>query len=377
MISVVLSSPDPSIAAQWTDLLTRASPNVFMDPAALCAAHVSNFAKIHVLLAWDDSELPKRLVGLWAFRVRKIALLWPAHLEALPYEYAFLSNPVIDRAFVDETISAFLRAIVNDHTLPNIISLPSFDAESPSYLAILKTVAALGGQQSIISESARPFATPEHGVKKSGSTRKKLRQDWNRLCALGPVDLANERNPTAAQEAFETFLRLEADSWKGVKGTALLSNAQDAAFVRQLVAGLTEDGNLSVALLRVDGRAIAAQVLMYCGSRVYTWKTAFNADFARFSPGALLVDKVTEALFSEPGMDGIDSCSAEGGFMGQLWPGRRKMVDLLVDVSPRKSLGFALEVGRQRGFLHLRSLVKRLQKNRWMAKSKVARQPSR
>jgi len=37
----------------------------------------------------------------------------------------------------------------------------------------------------------------------------------------------------------------------------------------------------------------------------YTWKTAFDAAFAKFSPGALLIDKVTDALFAA-GMRAIE-----------------------------------------------------------------------
>jgi hypothetical protein len=52
----------------------------------------------------------------------------------------------------------------------------------------------------------------------------------------------------------------------------------------------------------------------------------------------------------------IDSCSAEGSFMAQLWSGRRKMADLLLDVGPGTSLTFWLEVVRQRAYLQLRKL---------------------
>jgi GNAT acetyltransferase-like protein len=353
------------MAALWDDLVARASPNVFMNPVALCAAADSKFADIRVLQAWDDSSTPRRLVGLWAMRLRKIAPAWPSHLDGLPYEYAFLSSPVIDGALIDDVIPAFLSAIAEDRTLPKIVSLQSFDAESASYHAILKALAAQGGRQLKFSEFARAVVTREFGVKRSGSTRKKLRQDWNRLSALGAVDTVNDRTPAGVRQAFETFLNLEARSWKGKEGTALLSHAKDAAFVRRLIGTLVEQGNASVALLRVDGRAVAAQVLMYCGSTAYTWKTAFDVDFAKYSPGALLVDKVTEDLFSVPGIDAIDSCSAEGSFMAQLWTGRRKLVDLLVKVSAEKSLGFTLEAGRRRGYRRLRDLRRRLQAADW------------
>jgi Acetyltransferase (GNAT) domain len=111
-----------------------------------------------------------------------------------------------------------------------------------------------------------------------------------------------------------------------------------------------------VALLRVDGKAVAAQVLMYCGTTAYTWKTAFDVKYSKYSPGILLIDRMTDELFAGPDILAINSCAAEDSFMAQLWAGRRIMVDILLDVGPGKSLGYRMEVGRQLGYQRLRTL---------------------
>src|ERR1044072_2878688 len=136
MISVSICSPTMNIAAAWADLTERALPNVFMNPAALTAANEMRFARVHVLLAWDEGATPRKLVGVWALQMRKIAPCWPALLEALPYNYAFLSSPVIEPAFGADVISAFLAAIEKNPLLPNVINLQSFNAESFCYDAI-------------------------------------------------------------------------------------------------------------------------------------------------------------------------------------------------------------------------------------------------
>jgi CelD/BcsL family acetyltransferase involved in cellulose biosynthesis len=370
MITVTICSPDLDIEAAWQDLTRRASSNVFMNPVALRAACDTGFADIRMLLAFETAAEPRKLVGAWALQQRRVAPLWPMLLEALPYNYAFLSSPVVDPEYVAEVMVAFVRAIERDSSLPNVLSLKDLDAESPSYAALVAALAAHGSAQLKLAQGARPVATRDLGVKKSGSTRKKLRQDWNRLSALGPVDVVNDRDPVRVRDAFESFLELEASSWKGAQGTALLCNPADAAFVRRLVGDLSERQNASVALLRLDSKAIAAQVVMYCGSTGYTWKTAFNADYGKYSPGALLIDKITEELFAMPGIETIDSCSAEGSFMAQLWSGRRTMVDLLVDVGAGQSLSFALEAGRQRGYQVLRQLRNRLRAGSWLPRPK-------
>jgi hypothetical protein len=182
------------------------------------------------------------------------------------------------------------------------------------------------------------------------------------LSALGAVEVVNDRTPAGVAGAFETFLAMEKASWKGEQGTALLSDAHDAVFARRLLHNLAGRQDASVALLRVNGEAIAAQVLMYCGTTAYTWKTAFDARFGKYSPGILLIDRVTQALFAAPDIMAINSCAAGESFMAQLWTGRRTVVDMLIDVGPGTSLGYRMEAGWQLGYHGLRDLRDRLRK---------------
>jgi CelD/BcsL family acetyltransferase involved in cellulose biosynthesis len=364
-VSVSISSPDLEIGDHWSALIARAPANVFMHPAALKAAQASHFADIHMLLAWSQEGGAQRLVGLWALQRTSITPLWPSFLAAPPYNYSFLSNPVVDPAFTNEAIAGFFEAIERERSLPKTIRLRYLDASAETYPAIMSALAARGAQVLKLSERERPYVTRDFGLKKSGSTRKKLRQDWNRLTALGAVDIVNERARNAVQEAFETYLTMEAASWKGSRGTALLCDEEDAIFTRCLISDLADGKNASVALLRVDGRPIAAQVLLYCGTTAYTWKTAFDIGFSKFSPGALLVDKMTEQLFAVGGIEAIESCSPEGGFMNTIWDGRRTTVDMLADVGARKSLGFRAVVASERGYAQLRGLRNRLRDMSW------------
>lgn len=364
-ISVTIGAPGPDIAASWAALVARAPANVFMHPAALQAAAATGFADIQMLLAWAQGASPQRLVGAWALQRMQITPLGPSFLAAPPYDYAFLSNPVVDPDFTESAVAAFFDAIERERSLPKVIRLRYLDGSADTYSAITSALAERGAQMLTLSERERPYVTKDFGLKKSGSTRKKLRQDWNRLSALGTVDIVNERTPAAVADAFETYLAMEAASWKGSRGTALLCDEEDALFTRRLIADLAAGGNASVALLRIDGRIIAAQVLLYCVSTAYTWKTAFDAEFSKFSPGALLVDKITEQLFADGGVDAIESCSPDGSFMNQMWDGRRSTVNMLVDVGARKSLGFHAVMASERGYAQLRDLRNRLRDMSW------------
>jgi CelD/BcsL family acetyltransferase involved in cellulose biosynthesis len=343
LTSVSICSPGPDLIEPWNDLAARLESNAFMHPAALLAATETSFAKIHVLLAWDEETTPRRPIGFWALRERHDLPLMPAFLEALPYDYAFTSNAMIDGACADDVVATFFDAVRRDARLPKIVRLQSFEADPIVHPAIVRNLASTGRYHEFF-RTERPFADQFTGTKKS--TRKKLRQ----LSAVGTVEIINERTPARIETAFEIFLKLEAESWKGEEGTALLCDAGDARFSRRLIENLAACGLASVALLRVDGDAIAAQVLLYSGQRAYTWKTAFKASFARFSPGVLVADNATQSLVECGQIATIDSCSFPGGFTDQLFTGRRPFVDALIDLRPRNSLAFAVEVAQHRGY---------------------------
>jgi hypothetical protein len=78
----------------------------------------------------------------------------------------------------------------------------------------------------------------------------------------------------------------------------------------------------------------------------------------------LLVDKVTEQLLGTPGVEAIDSCSAENGFMAHLWTGRQAIVDAVLDVGPGRSVTYLLEVARLTGYQRAKGL-----RDRWRARA--------
>jgi CelD/BcsL family acetyltransferase involved in cellulose biosynthesis len=342
-----------------------------MHPAALVAAAELGFADIRVLTAWDGGSEPRRLVGLWALqRVRRLPFL-PPILSAAPYDYAFVCRPVIDPAVAEEVASAFFAALAADPALPGVIALPEVNTDSEAFQALARAAVAGGHPLVTLTTAVRPTASREVGVKASGSTRKKLRQDWNRLSALGQAEVVCHRSRQAVAEALEVFLAMEAASWKGDSGTALLCNARDAAFARRLIVDLAAAGAASVTLLMLDGRAIAEQVLLHCGGTVYTWKMAFDAEFAKYSPGVLLVDKITASWLAEDGITELDSCSSEDGFMGRIWTGRQPLADVLIGAGRRRSAAFLLELARWRAYERLRQWRNALRARGWLSSNRT------
>lgn len=361
-ISVAICRPGPALIGPWNELAARFDANPFMHPAALSAATEVAFAEIRVLLAWDATVTPLRPVGFWALQVRHDQLLMPAFLETLPYDYAFTSNVLIDPARADEVMTAFFDALRREEQLPKTIRLKSFESDPVVYPAMLRQVARTGRHREFFRFD-RPLVDRSSGTKNySKRTRKNVRRVWNRISETGTVEIVEFRTPAEAEAAFETFLALEAASWKGERGTALVCDAGDTRFVRRLFKNLVAQDMASVALLRLDGADIAAQVVFYSGKSAYTWKTAFDAAFAQFSPGILLMSKFVESLLESGRTATIDSCSTADGFLGRLWTGRKTMVDALIDVGPRTSISFEAEAALHQGFEQIGRVRDRLRR---------------
>src|SRR4051812_32540700 len=68
--------------AAWTDLVVRAeTPNVFMDPALVCAAAAADpDSEYRPVLAWKPVQGQRTLVGVWAFALGRAPRSLPVRM---------------------------------------------------------------------------------------------------------------------------------------------------------------------------------------------------------------------------------------------------------------------------------------------------------
>lgn len=100
------------------------------------------------------------------------------------------------------------------------------------------------------------------------------------ILAPGPEDL-----DTLLDEAFA----VEARSWKGEAGTAILCDPEEASFIRGYAHEAAREGMLRLAFLRIDGDAVAMQIAMVAGGGYWLLKIGYDAAYRECSPGILLL----------------------------------------------------------------------------------------
>ena len=352
----------------WQDLVTRAeTPNVFMSPAVIAAAAAVDPGLV-VLAAWQPSVSGPRLAGLWVFSVGRPhrSPLPIKVLRAPPITHAYLSSPVIDRDAVDVTLGAMLDAVANTPDLPKIIALDALSAEPAARDALARVAAASDSAVHVFAGGERPMLASGLDAKAyfeaalSASSRKKLRQYRRRLAEKGRLETRWFSTPDSVGAAFEQFLALEAQGWKGRAGTALVSNANDAAVARAMIAALANEGAASICALELDGCAVSMQIVLRAGSVAFTWKTTYDEAFGDFSPGMLLLEDYTAALLADPQVSAVDSCAFDASSYMGTWMERRHVADLWIGVGAAAQTQFRLATQLQSAFLRLRTTAKTL-----------------
>jgi hypothetical protein len=69
----------------------------------------------------------------------------------------------------------------------------------------------------------------------------------------------------------------------------------------------------------------------------WTWKTAYNEDWARYSPGKLLVDRLTEWHLDDLNILRTDSCAVpDHPIMSRLWSERETMGTMVIGLDPKR-----------------------------------------
>ncbi len=162
------------------------------------------------------------------------------------------------------------------------------------------------------------------------------------------------------RRAFEQFLQLEAAGWKGRRGSALACDIAEAAFAREMIAALAERGDASIHALCVEAKPVSMQVVLRCGTAAFTWKTAYDESMREFSPGMLLLEDYTMAFLGDDSITRVDSCAYDdSGFMSA-WSERETIAQVWIDARRGRSLSLGMLHSVQKGFLNLRSMVKRI-----------------
>lgn len=340
---------DPAFLAAWERLVGRATePNPFFEPWFLVPSLEQWGANNGVTVkAWFHDG---RLTGLMPIvRSAKYYGHILTHATGWLHANAFCGVPLVVAGLEEEFWRAMLAHFDRMARRALFLHLPLLPSGGPLDAALERVLAGPRRVHYRVAEQQRAFLTGDMGAQAyleeamSAKKRKELRRQHNRLAEEGTLAFERLEGDEGLAEWTAEFLALEAAGWKGEAGSALASAPDTAALFTQSLAGAAAAGRLERLALRLDGRAIAMLANFITPPGAYSFKTAFDEDYARFSPGMLL-QLENLALLERADVAWADSCAVEGHPMiERLWRDKRPMVSRNIAIGgPLRRAAFRL-----------------------------------
>jgi len=172
--------------------------------------------------------------------------------------------------------------------------LDRIPADSPTVAAIQE---AYRGRGLVLIRQAQPYPRIllHHGWRKPESQlnsgrRSDLRRAVRTAGKIAPLSYQIlSPSPSELGPILQEALDVEAANWKGSEGSAIAHDTLRGDFYRHYAAAASAAGILRVCFLRVGSKAVAMQLALECTGSFWLLKIGYREEFARCSPGMLLI----------------------------------------------------------------------------------------
>jgi CelD/BcsL family acetyltransferase involved in cellulose biosynthesis len=358
-VAVVKLDEIPTAWAQaWDDLSVNASePNPFAERWFLepSMRNLPPAGEARMIAVWQGPSL----IGMMAVHIaRKYGRTSIRHVQNWQHYHAFLGTPIVRAGCERSFWAATLHDLDAAKWAPSFLHLCGLVADGP-LLAALKSER----RTDVVHRTERALLESDLSSQAyyELNTRKKKRKEIGRLQArlaeLGDVTCERLRPSTDIKTWIGEFLELESSGWKGRAGSALLDNPATQCFFEETILGAFAEGKLEMLRLSLDGNAIAMLVNFITPPGSFSFKIAFDENYARYSPG-VLIQLENLKILDTAGIDWMDSCAVEGHSMiNSIWAERREIVRVTVPLKgKRRALAFHVSRTLERASAALRRL---------------------
>jgi CelD/BcsL family acetyltransferase involved in cellulose biosynthesis len=327
---------EPSQIAEWDRLAERASePNPFFESWYLLPSLRHLDADVSLL----RFELGGQLAGLLPIRRPNRYYRYPfPHLANWLHPNAFCGAPLVAQGAEVPFWQALLRWADENAGAAMFLHLRDLPLGGALHAALEAVLATEDRQCEVVHQEARAMLASDLTAEAyweaslSGKKRKELRRQANRLADEGTVALTRSTDAAGLEDWCQAFLRLEQAGWKGQAGSALASDPATSAVLCESLAGAARRGRLERLTLTLDDNPIAMLASFLTPPGAFSFKTAFDERFARFSPGVLL-QQANLAILDRPEIAWTDSCAAaDHPMIDHIWRERRSIGRLSIAI---------------------------------------------
>jgi len=346
----------PDAAARWDALAGWAStPNPFYESWYLLPslAALDPRGKVKLLCLEADGLL----AGLLPVRSEISYYGYPfPHLRNWAHANCFLGAPLVARGCEAEFWRALLGWADRNAAGAVFLHLAHMPLDGTLHGALREVLAWEGRQAALVQREERallktslsPDAYLESALKPK--RRSELARKRRRLSDLGTLAISRQVDAAGIEEWTNRFLELERGGWKGRARSAMACSSGTESLFREALHGAAKRGRLDRLELSLDGRPVAMMTTFLTPPGAFGFKTAFDEEFARFSPGALLQQEAL-SLLDRGDILWCDSCAAaDHPLVDHFWRERRAIGRISVAIGgPLRRTGFAAIARAEKG----------------------------
>lgn len=332
---IPVSAVDATLLRQWQTLVEQSTDrNVFAEHWLLLAGmrHCLHADQVRLALVRDAHH---RLIGLFAIdRIAGVGRLPLPGWALWRHPNAFLAPGIAAHGYESAVWSALFAALGGMRPSGCCLLADGIVEGSALHQGLVDATARAQlplvtdhrFERAMLASDLPPDAYWDAAVR--SKKRKELRRQWARLAEEGLLTTDRLTADADIGPWVDEFFALEASGWKGANGSALSSNADTRIFFAAALRDGHAAGKVAITALRLDDRAIAMLVTLTSGSGGFSFKTAFDEAYSRFSPGVLLQRESLDIAAAHQ-LDWIDSCAApDHPMIDSLWRERRAILRL-------------------------------------------------
>lgn len=319
-------------------------PNIFFAPRYLVPAMPRiDSRQVRLMMLQDGPEDAPETRFLMPYSVEKSGFgMGPQVIRAWSNLFSPYCVPIVERRESSRILDDLLATLGDPGlALPKVLVLPDIMMDNATITALRGVAIGRGLPVLATGSVQRPFLQSDKdsadyfAQTMSKSRLRNMRRLLRQLGEQGELAYEVARNPSEVRAALEEFLLLENAGWKGRQRTAMASDRFHAAFAREAVNNLAERDLCRIHSFKLDGRTVASLIVFVQSGHAWTWKTTYDEALAQYSPGTLLIMRVTESHLEDPNIVITDSCAVEDHpVMSRMWSERREFATLVIGLQP-------------------------------------------
>jgi len=286
----------------WNQLLERSATNeiflTFQWVTNWWRVFGNKYRKLLILLAYRNGEL----IGIAPLMVTQLKIpLVKVREVSFIAEGDYHDFIIVDA--VEDCINLFARFLSENRNIWDILRLEQMPKVSPNLEYLIRALHINGIAAKRESGAICPYIKFHAGMQTyDEGVNKKLLQDIRR-CRRRLAEIGNFKiiicTAENAEQALERFFENHIKRWENSLTPSKFVKETYRKFYQIIAKSTIEKDWLHFSLLVCNGDPIAYHYGFLYGNKFYYYTPTFSSEFARYSPGNILLDELVQLAFAK------------------------------------------------------------------------------